>query len=52
VLIDYKCDNLKGHFPHGFMDPLKLNYIGLKPDFKFYENNISKKEYDLIPQDN
>jgi len=57
VLQDYKCEIQKGVFPHGFMNENTLNYIGPKPEYKYFQNEFTKmvfsrKEYDLIPKEN
>jgi len=47
---EFKVDNIKGTFPYTFPNAYNLNYIGTKPDFKYYD--ISIKDYDLINNDN
>jgi hypothetical protein len=57
ILKDYKCDTQKGVFPHGFMNEERLDYIGNKPDYKYFQNEFTKKtfseeEYNIIPNEN
>jgi hypothetical protein len=52
VLKDYGCQTQKGCFPHTFMNSSKLNYIGYKPHFKYYDGKISRNEYKQIPFNN
>jgi len=44
-------DVQKGKFPHSFIKPYNLNYVGNKPAIEYY-NNISIEEYDNIPLEN
>ena len=41
---------VKGKFPHKFVTKERLNYIGPKPDIKYY-NPIAKEEYSKIPNE-
>jgi DNA polymerase type B, organellar and viral len=52
ILEVYGCDTQKGCFPHSFMNSSNLNYIGNKPDFKYYDGLISKNDYMNIPSYN
>jgi len=53
VLKNYKCTVHKGIFPHAFMNMNELNYIGSKPEYRFYDNGkITREEYNLIPTNN
>jgi hypothetical protein len=47
---EFKVDNIKGNFPYTFPNVSNLNYIGNKPDIKFYD--ISLEDYNLINNDN
>ncbi|KAF8587555.1 hypothetical protein K439DRAFT_1337705, partial [Ramaria rubella] len=50
LLISFECEISKGQFPHLFVRRENLNYIGNKPDIKYFEySNISPKDYDAIP---
>jgi DNA polymerase type B, organellar and viral len=51
VLLAFKCKNKKGIFPYSFLNKKTLNYIGPKPDYKYYDK-ISEKEYNKIRGDN
>lgn len=48
LLISFECQINKGQFPHLFVTRDNLNYIGNKPDIKYY-GNISLKDYKAIP---
>ena len=53
LLISFNCDTRKGVFPHLFVEEEKLNYIGNKPDIKYYSlSNISLDEYNKINSSN
>jgi len=52
VLKDYGCNIQKGCFPHAFMNSSNLDYIGNKPQFKYYGDKITMDEYNDIPKDN
>jgi len=49
ILKAFNCNITKGHFPYSFVNKDNLNYIGNKPDLRFY-NKLSQQEYDLIPK--
>ena len=48
LLLSFDCKITKGQFPHLFVTRDNLNYIGNKPDIKYY-SNISPKDYEAIP---
>nr|YP_009568387.1 hypothetical protein [Orbilia oligospora]QBL02019.1 hypothetical protein [Orbilia oligospora] len=51
----YNVETKKSLFPYSFPNEDNLNYIGDKPDFKFYsndDNNVSIDDYNSIPKDN
>ena len=57
LLISYGCDINKGMFPHKFVSANNLNYIGYKPDIKYYiDNKLTSgdkgkiKEYNNLPE--
>ena len=53
LLISFNCDTRKGVFPHLFVEEEKLNYIGNKPDIKYYSlSNISLDDYNQINSSN
>ena len=47
----FNIDVKKGNFPHTFVNRNTLNYIGNKPDYKFYEN-LNINDYNNIPNNN
>jgi DNA polymerase type B, organellar and viral len=53
LLISFDIDIKKGEFPHLFVDSNNLNYIGNKPDIKYYAlSNISLDDYNKINTSN
>jgi hypothetical protein len=53
LLISFNCETRKGEFPHLFVEEDNLNYIGNKPDIKYYSlSNISLDEYNQINSSN
>ena len=52
ILNSFDCSIQKGNFPYKFVNKNNLNYIGDKPDKKFYNKNISDFEYSNIPNNN
>jgi hypothetical protein len=53
LLISFNCETSKGEFPHLFVEENNLNYIGNKPDIKYYSlSNISLDEYNKINSSN
>ena len=51
ILKSFNCKINKGIFPYNFVNSDNLNYIGNKPDIKYYKN-ISNYEYLTIPNNN
>jgi hypothetical protein len=52
LLYKFNCSVHKGVFPHLFVNSQNLNYIGEKPDFKYYSlSKISEEEYNKINKD-
>ena len=51
ILISFNCSINKGYFPYDFVNSQNLNYIGNKPNIKYYKN-ISEQEYLNIPETN
>jgi hypothetical protein len=50
-LISFDCKINKGMFPHSFVNPNNLNYIGDKPDKKYFDlTELSQKYYDDLPE--
>src|SRR5438874_948760 len=47
----YEVETQKGVFPYKFPNNSNLNYVGLKPDYSFY-NDITIEEYNEIPNNN
>jgi DNA polymerase type B, organellar and viral len=39
LCLDYGVDTIKGIFPYLFVNKDNLNYVGKKPDIKYYNNN-------------
>lgn len=37
---EFKVEDVKGNFPYTFPNASNLNYIGDKPDFKYYESKV------------
>ena len=53
LLISFNCETRKGEFPHLFVKEDNLNYIGNKPEIKYYSlSNISVDEYNKINSSN
>ena len=48
---EFNIEIRKGNFPHTFVNRNTLNYIGNKPDYKFYEN-LNINDYNNIPNNN
>jgi hypothetical protein len=49
LLYKFNCSVHKGVFPHLFVNRNNLNYIGKKPDFKYYSlSKITEEEYNNI----
>jgi len=49
LLLTFNCKVKKGEFPHLFVNRNNLNYIGPKPDIKYYSlTNISEDDYNKI----
>jgi len=52
LLQKFNCSVQKGVFPHLFVNQNNLNYIGEKPEFKYYNvSKISEEEYNNINKD-
>jgi hypothetical protein len=56
LLKSFNCNIHKGLFPHKFISENNLNYIGAKPDIKYYLddgahkiNEVTEIEYGVIP---
>ena len=53
LLISFNTETKKGDFPHLFVEEGNLNYIGNKPDIKYYsESSISLEAYNQINSSN
>jgi hypothetical protein len=51
--MSFNCETKKGEFPHLFVKENNLNYIGNKPDIKYYAlTDISLEEYNKIKSSN
>ena len=50
ILRDFNCKTQKTYYPYIFVNNSNLDYIGNKPDIKYF--NINETEYNLIPNDN
>jgi hypothetical protein len=52
LLEKFNCSVQKGVFPHLFVNSNNLNYIGVKPEFKYYSySNISDEDYNNLNND-
>ena len=49
ILISFNCNVNKGFFPYTFVNIDNLQYIGNKPDFKYFDN-ITSADYEQVPQ--
>jgi hypothetical protein len=47
LLKSYNCETLKGIFPYRFMNKNRLNYIGERPELKYYDG-IDIDEYERL----
>jgi len=47
LALKYKVNNLKGYFPHNFVNENNLNYEGITLDINFF-NDISIQEYEGV----
>lgn len=44
----YNTNSQKGCFPYGFVNDKTLNYIGLIPDYEYYEDQLSLVDYNIL----
>jgi len=52
TLKSYDIKVTKGIFPYSFVNKDNLNYVGHKPEKKFYSDYLTQAEYDRIPNTN